>query len=237
MKLTILRTDNVLEEFQTQFGDYPSMFAQLATQCSTEPLEIESVDTRVTVPEKVDADIYLITGSRHSVYEELEWIPKLVKFLEVVLAEGKKIIGICFGHQLMAHYFGGEVGPAEQGWAVGVHTSNIMNHPQWLDTNLDSVSLISSHKDQVQKLPPNAEVFLSNDFCPIAGFTMQGQVVTVQGHPEFSKDYSQALMTYRKEILGEAVYESGVKSLSEATHEHEVFSWLLEFAGLSQVKE
>ena len=61
------------------------------------------------IPQSVDCDGYLITGSRHGVYDELPWIESLVNFIKEVLASRRKIIGVCFGHQLMAHYFGGRV--------------------------------------------------------------------------------------------------------------------------------
>jgi GMP synthase-like glutamine amidotransferase len=96
-----------------------------------------------------------------------------------------------------------------------------VGHPQF--------SLLSSHKDQVAELPKAAEVFATNGFCPIAGFTMSDQVITVQGHPEFSKPYAQGLLDHRRTLLGEAVYQQGMDSMSKATDELLVTRWLLEF--------
>ena len=123
--ICILRTDSVLEQFQPEHGDYPDMFTALLQDVDPE-LEISAVDVRLGSPVQVEHDAYLITGSRHSVYDELVWIQPLVSFLQRVLAADKKVIGICFGHQLMAHYFGGEVTPAQGGWAVGAHTSTLV---------------------------------------------------------------------------------------------------------------
>ena len=230
MQLTILQTDSVLAQLQPAFGDYPQMFGNLIKQINP-GVSINSIDVRTTQPTVIDADVYLITGSRHSVYEPLEWMPGLVEFLRQVLAAKKKIIGICFGHQLMAHFFGGQVTPAEQGWAVGVHASTVIHEHAWMSREkLQSVALLSSHKDQVAKLPQDAQLYLTNDFCPLAGFTIRDQVITVQGHPEFCKEYARALMAVRQEVLGAETYQTGIDSLLVATHEMQMMSWMLRFA-------
>ncbi len=235
-RICILRTDEVLAEFQPEFGDYPQMFARVLRQ--VEPaLQLDVVDARKQLPGSVESDAYLITGSRHSVYEPLPWIGPLVEFLQQVLDAGKKIIGICFGHQLMAHFFGGAVGPAPQGWGVGVQVSNVCQRKAWMSggyvsAQTDRLGLLSSHKDQVLEVPAQAEVYLSSDFCPVAGFTLGSQVITVQGHPEFSREYAGALMTRRREMLGERTYREGMNSLSEAVDPDTAVGWMLNFLQL-----
>lgn len=228
MHICILQTDHVLDQFQPEFGDYPSMFERLLSSVCHD-LRFTSVDVQDGVPAVIDCDAYLITGSRHSVYEDLPWIHDLVEFLREVISANKKILAICFGHQLMAHYFGGEVRAADAGWAVGVHTSDILEQPGWMSENPGEFSLISSHKDQVQSLPEGAEVYASNDFCPIAGFTLGKQIWTIQGHPEFAPQYSQALMAFRREILGEDVYQDGVASLELKTDAKLLAQWMIDF--------
>ena len=79
------------------------------------------------------------------------------------------------------------------------------------------------------ELPDGAEVFATNAFCPIAGFTMGDQVITVQGHPEFTKPYAQGLLDHRRNLLGETVYQQGSASMQQGTDEVLVASWLLAF--------
>ncbi|MDG2277963.1 MAG: amidotransferase [Pseudomonadales bacterium] len=227
MRIAILQTDHVLDEFQEQFGDYPAMFKALLSGVRDD-LEFVCIDVQTESPSRTDCDAYLITGSRHSVYDELPWIPALVDFLREVLAAKKKILGVCFGHQLMAHFFGGEVKPADAGWAVGVHCSDV-DQQTWMVGAEKSVRLLSSHKDQVLHLPDGAQVYASNAFCPIAGFTIGNQVWTIQGHPEFLPDYAHSLMTFRRKILGEAVYAQGLASLSEVTDAALVAEWMMNF--------
>ena len=230
MHIGILQTDHVLEQFQGLFGDYPKMFVDLLSDVRDD-LQFTIYDVQKQTPEAMECDAYLITGSRHSVYDDLPWIQDLVEFLREALLSDKKILGICFGHQLMAHYFGGSAGPAAGGWAVGIHTSQLTKQPEWMpeSESVQQVSLVSSHKDQVQALPDGAQLYATNDFCPISGFTIGDQVWTIQGHPEFAPDYSLALMDYRRELIGEETYQKGKASLDKRTDSKIMAEWMLAF--------
>ena len=179
------------EELISEHGDYPDMFEDLMAGVDRS-VEFTRFYVQNKIPESVDCDGYLITGSRHSVYEDLSWIKELVNFIKHVLASRRKIIGVCFGHQLMAHYFGGLVEKSVKGWAVGVHKSNLVARQSWMDKAdfREDVSLLSSHQDQVVRLPEEATLYATNEFCPIAGFVVGDQVLTIQGHPEFDKEYA-----------------------------------------------
>ena len=228
-RVGILRTDAVLENFQDAHGDYPKMFRDLLLSVDPD-LDIVDYDARVAVPPQVDCDAYVITGSRHSVYDALPWISELADFLGRARAAGAKLLGICFGHQLLAHFFGGEVRPAEAGWAVGVHASRVLKSQPWMaGAPRQAFALLSSHKDQVVKLPDGAELYAGNDFCPLAGYVIGDEVMTVQGHPEFAKAYSRDLMAYREEILGPQTYAAGLASLDEEIHPGVFARWMVDF--------
>lgn len=233
VRIGILQTDSVLDKFQPRFGDYPQMFERVLNSGAQDiGVQVQCVNypTQVAPPPALDCDAYLITGSRDSVYDDLPWIIELVRFIERALAAGKQILGICFGHQLMAHFFGGCVAAAPGGWAVGVHTSEIVQRQNWMGAHTaEQFSLLSSHKDQVAELPQDAQVFATNEFCPIAGFTMGNQVITVQGHPEFTKPYAQGLLDHRRDLLGEDIYQRGSASMARKTDEVLVARWLLAF--------
>jgi GMP synthase-like glutamine amidotransferase len=227
LHIGILQTDSVLEHLQPVHGDYPDMFMQLFAQQDPQ-IKFTNYVVQEAMPEAVECDAYIVTGSRLSVYDDELWIFQLAQFMERALNQQKKIIGICFGHQLMAHFFGGVVAPASAGWAVGVHTSKVVPCG-WMDGGAQDLSLLSSHKDQVQQLPEYAQLFASNELCPIAGFTMNNQVITIQGHPEFNKGYAQALMTHREDILGERVFAQGIDSLTKDLHSQTFVRWALSF--------
>ncbi|MEZ5598278.1 MAG: amidotransferase [Pseudomonadales bacterium] len=222
----LLQTDNVLDQFQMEHGDYPAMFAAVLADPD---IDVQVVDVREGPPPAGAAEAYVITGSRHSVYDDLPWIRALAEFLKGEIAAGRKVVGICFGHQLLAHFLGGRVTPAPGGWEVGVKATRLHERPCWMHAAPDEFSLLSSHKDQVASLPPEAKLLASSANCPVAGFTLGDNVVTFQGHPEFRKPYSRALMDYRRALLGEAVWAAGIASLAEPTSEVLVSQWIRDF--------
>lgn len=237
MRIGILQTDSVRDEFQPRFGDYPAMFTRVLTHAANTrsppiKLTIHTIDVRnEPLPAQADCDGYVITGSKHSAYEDLPWIPPLIEFLKKAIQAQRKIVGICFGHQLIAHYFGGETRPAEAGWAVGVQQTRMLKKAPWMSPARESVGLLSSHKDQVSRLPPGAELIASTPFCPISGYVIGDEVLALQGHPEFVKDYSASLMDMRRELLGDETHHKGVQSLAEDTDEDVVAHWILNFIG------
>jgi GMP synthase-like glutamine amidotransferase len=235
LRIGILRTDEVMPQFQADYGDYPDMFTRLlasaAETCSPpQCLELEFYDARQgEFPEPTNCNGYVITGSRHSVYDDEPWIEPLVDFLRQVIGVDRKVIGICFGHQLMAHFFGGRVEKAAAGWGVGVHSSCVVSEESWMVPSQDHLKLLSMHKDQVTEMPESARLLTTSEFCPIGGFAIGNQVMTLQGHPEFVKNYSRSLMEMRLELIGEPRFQSGMQSLSDATDEALVGQWMINF--------
>src|SRR5262249_13995056 len=126
MRIGILQTGAVRGDLLGEFGDYPTMFrALLANAASDEPIEFRDYDVqRGEYPATLDeCDAYLITGSRESVYDDLPWLPRLEEFVRMLDADRHPLVGICFGHQLVAQALGGETRKADQGWGVGVQTA------------------------------------------------------------------------------------------------------------------
>ncbi len=233
----ILRTDSVMEELRPHFGDYPDMFGELLEEAARtlgeNALELVGYDVQAgELPSRTDAcHGYVITGSRHSVYDDLDWIRGLAEFLSSVLDADGRIVGICFGHQLMAHFFGGRTEPASDGWAVGVHETRLFAEEPWMQPSREAVSLLSMHKDQVTELPPGGRLIAGSEFCPVGGFVVGEQVMTLQSHPEFNKPYVEALIRRREELLGADTYRAGLRSLEQDTHEPLVDQWIMRFLG------
>jgi len=226
----ILQADSVVEQFQPRFGDYPGMFATLLAGAAERPLRFSTFAARdIAYPPADACDAYIITGSRYSVYDAEPWIGALAQFVGAALAAERKIVGICFGHQLIAHFFGGRTAAAEAGWGVGVHSVELISHESWMQPAQPEIRLLSSHKDQVLELPANARSIARSDFCPNAGYVIGDQVLTLQGHPEFSKAYAEVLMRSREELLGRQTFEEGIASLQQETHEPLVARWILNF--------
>ncbi|MFI2811461.1 MULTISPECIES: gamma-glutamyl-gamma-aminobutyrate hydrolase family protein [Microbulbifer] len=230
MKIGVLKTDDVRKELVGEFGEYPEMFAQLLRD---QDPSLEFVTYEVQhghYPDDVDeVDAYLITGSKTGVYEDKPWIPPLMEFVRMLRERGKPTIGICFGHQLIAQALGGKTRKSDKGWGVGVHTYELQETPSWMSEPLDQFSLLVSHQDQVETLPPGARILASSDFCPMAMVQVDENMLTFQAHPEFTKPYSNSLMELRREAFGGDVVEKGQASLQNDIHESTVAKWMLEF--------
>ena len=139
------------------------------------------------------------------------------------------LIGICFGHQMIAKALGGKTELASQGWGVGVQNyQKILTEP-WMEPDLEQFSILSFHKDQVTKLPEDAVLIAESDFCPYSAYYIGEWLISFQGHPELTKDYVRALLHQRENILGQEVLESGIKSLEQQIQPQIIAKWILNF--------
>jgi GMP synthase-like glutamine amidotransferase len=232
MRIGILQADSVMPEFQKDFGNYPAMFMDLlkSVSCANQ-LQFRTYDVeRGVYPASIDeCDVYLITGSRASVYDEKSWIRTLQDYVLSLHRANKMLVGICFGHQLIATALGGRTEAADSGWGVGCHSSQVVRTEEFMTPAQPAFSLLVSHKDQVTQLPKDAELLATSDFCPNAMFRIDRHILTFQGHPEFHKGYSRALMEMRRNILGAEIHSRGIASLAMQTDERLVAEWILNF--------
>lgn len=187
MKIGILQTGHAPEPLEKKFGDYDAMFRTLLDGNGFEFVTYAVVDGEF--PDGPDdADGWLITGSRHGAYEDHPWIPPLEELIRQIQAAGKPLIGVCFGHQIIAQALGGKVEKFKGGWAVG-RTE--------YDYDGETVSLNAWHQDQVTQRPESARLLGTNPFCENAMLAYGDTIWTVQAHPEYSNDFIQGLMETR----------------------------------------
>ena len=230
MRIGILKTDQVREELVDEFGEYPDMFIELLKSVDRE-LEFSVYDvTRGQLPEHLHADdAYLITGSKASVYEEQPWIQALARLVRQLHQARKKLVGICFGHQLVAQALGGRAEKSDRGWGVGVHAACFARIPGWHDYAEAEFKLLVSHQDQVVEPAPGMEVLAGSDFCENAVCQLGDHILTFQGHPEFVPGYSEQLLKLRRENIGEEKYHAGMDSLSQPIDRERVGRWMVNF--------
>lgn len=230
MKIGILRTDTVRPEWAPEFGEYPDMFKRLLGEADPD-LEFVVWDVEAgELPAHTDeADGYLITGSKSSVYEDKPWIRALEAFVRTLHAEKRKVVGICFGHQLIAQALGGFVEKSSKGWGVGVHTYAVTAPDLLSDHQGEQLRLLVSHQDQVAEMPPGAVEIVQNDHCDIGGMRIGKHVLTFQGHPEFVPEYAREIMEYRREVIGESRVEEGLASLATEHQGSRVARWIVDF--------
>ena len=103
------------------------------------------------------ADAFLVTGSPCSVYDSDPWIAALADFVRRCAERQKKLLGICFGHQLIAQALGGQVEKSKAGWLLGLHQFDLYQQPTWMIPARSDCSLYFINQDQVITLPPGAQ--------------------------------------------------------------------------------
>ena len=215
MKLCILDNDTLDPAVEPIYKSYGVMTERLLRDAGATG-QIDLFNTmQGHYPESFDAyDAVLLTGSKADSFSQEPWVLALRQKVEQLLQAKKKLIGICFGHQLIALCLGARVGRAPQGWGAGR-----MDY-QWLAPELPEaqgrcdIALLASHQDQVFDLPEGARLLATSEFCPVAAFAVEDRVFCVQPHPEFVVDYSAYLLNKRRATLGEARYISCIDRLA-----------------------
>ena len=189
MLVGILQCGHVPGEVASEHGDFSAMFAAL----------LEGHDFAFRTWSVVDmefpqgpaaADAWLVTGSRHGAYDPLPFIAPLEDLIRAVYAERRPLVGVCFGHQIVAQALGGRVEKWRGGWSIGRQTYRI--------EGLGEVALNAWHQDQVTELPPGARVVGETPACRVAALAYGEHSWTIQPHPEFTPALIAAYVATRR---------------------------------------
>lgn len=230
IKLGILECDTLYDDLKEDYSSYGRMFVDLFERLGYlfdyHFFQVQSEH----LPQAFECDAYLITGSKAGVYDQHPWLDSLANWVKAAHQRQEKIAGVCFGHQFLAHHLGGQAGLSEKGWGIGLHTTTLEQLPSWLtQAPDDQLTLIYSHQDQVQRLPAEAKRLAGSEFCPNAAFYIDNNVLTFQGHPEFTPEYLKRLLPRRAQRIGEALLEAKLTALKPAKDSDLVGDWLAQF--------
>lgn len=187
MLIGILQTGQAPDALAAQSGDYPDMFQRLLAEqgLSFRTYRVLDLEFPASVSE---CDGWLITGSRFGAYEDHAFIPPLEDFIRQAFAQAVPMVGICFGHQIIAQALGGKVEKFAGGWSVG---------PTEYDFGGQALRLNAWHQDQVVERPAMAQVAGRSAFCENAALVYDDRIFTVQAHPEFRSEFVDGLMKTR----------------------------------------
>ena len=220
MLIGILQTGLAPDTLAAEMGDYPDMFARLldGNGFSFRSFRVVEGEFPASV---TTCDGWLITGSRHGTYEDHPWIPPLEAFIRAAYAAHVPLVGICFGHQIIAQAMGGKVERYAGGWAIGATD---------YDFGGQKLTLNAWHRDQVTEVPDTAKVVASNDFCANAALLYDDRAFTVQAHPEFRPAFIDGLMRTRgKGLVPDAVMAAAAEKLAQPLQDRSMAAQIAAF--------
>lgn len=195
VSIGILAADTGPDALKSVHGSFAQLFIRLFEQAGfTFDYRIYPVcqDEFPESPEVCDA--WLITGSANDAYDTLPWIDALKRFVVELDKAKKPLVGICFGHQLIAEALGGRVEKFSGGWCLGNHEYQV-SEPSAELFSLERFRINVIHQDQVVVKPARANWLASSDHCQFAALSYDDHILTMQGHPEFHHEYERDFLT------------------------------------------
>jgi GMP synthase-like glutamine amidotransferase len=235
MLIGILETGRVNETLIPRYGEYAPMFE--AWLCRADPgfayRAYATLDGEIPAS-PAECDAWLVTGSKHGVYDDLPWIDPLKAFLRASRAAGQPIIGICFGHQILAEALGGQAMKSAKGWGAGAHEYDVVRRPAWMAGAPDSFAIHAMHQDQVTAIPEDATVLAASPFCEFAmlayGDPDAPDAISIQPHPEFDVDYARALVELRSGVaIPPDRSAQALESFGRTVHQQEMARWCVDY--------
>ena len=227
ISIGILQTGAVPNHLVERHGFYDGMMRRmLGDRYAYTTYDVEAGELPAR-PE--DHAAYVITGSPAGVYDPLPWIEPLKAFIRG--ARGRaKMVGICFGHQIMAEALGGRVEKSAKGWGLGLHHYDVKATAHWMDDG-GRVSVAASHQDQVTVAPAGATVLAGNAFTPYAILAYAGgDAISFQFHPEFDRTFAEALVDLkRSSFVDPTEVERTLATFAAPSDAPRVANWIRRF--------
>jgi GMP synthase-like glutamine amidotransferase len=232
--IAILETGVPPADLDKTYGTYVDMFSGTLAREGRNFRAFRALEGEL--PE-VDGDLkgVVITGSPAGVYEGDPWIVALIDWLRL-LNRDVPVVGICFGHQIMAQAWGGHVEKSNKGWGVGLHEYEIHAHDVWrqllgADAEHTAIRIAVTHQDQVVKTPDTAIVLAGSEFTPNGAlFYTDRKALSFQCHPEFCEGFASDLLLSRRGIrIDAALVDHAVETLKGRNHRSDVLGAISRF--------
>ena len=216
-RVGILLCDDLHEELTTRWSSYLALFETLLADPRQ---DLQAIGYRVHADEwpqaSDEADAWLVTGSRASVHEAPDWVAPLQALVRDIDTRGIPLVGVCFGHQLIHSALGGRTQRSSMGWHLGAYP--VRCERAFADRAPgEALSLLAVHQDQVIEPAPDFERLATSDQCPWYA-SRRGRTLTIQGHPEFDREFFRALMQRVREKAGDDAVDAALSGLPGEDH-------------------
>lgn len=230
LQVGLLECDHVVEPLRDVGGDYSDMFRGLLAGAQPQ-LELLTYDVvGGELPDDPAAHpAWLITGSSFSVFDDEPWIGDLLDFVRAVHAGDQRLVGICFGHQAIAHALGGATARSDRGWGVGVHQLEIVSPRTWMHPAEQHLRMVMSHQDQVVALPRGATVLARTDHCETAMLEVGDRLLGIQGHPEYTTEYAAAVLDTRLDRIPPDLVAAARATFGDQTDANAASEWIARY--------
>lgn len=221
MKIGILKCDTAMENVLQKYGDYDELFYQLL-KLSDKDIKIDCFDcVSGQLPDKHNYhnyDGFIISGSRYSCYQDIEWINKLKEKIIEMDQLNIKMVGVCFGHQIILDALGGKVEPNPKGWEVSVNYIFVTEKTCQIfpETKKKYFSINQMHQDIVTKIPKDFTELFYNSNSRYQGCFKQN-ILTFQGHPEYNSFIINEFLKKRKDVIGSEMVNDGLQKIFNET--------------------
>ena len=203
MRMMILSAGSTMPDIAERRGDYDRWIRETTGDAWTGRWAIHDVRTDAPLPGPRDADAFVITGSSSSVTERTPWMLRAEALVRGIERARGPLLGICFGHQMIAQALGGEVKKNPRGREIGtVRVQRLLDDPLFAGLPR-SFDMNATHVDAVVELPPHAEVLATTSLDPVAAFRVGDRVKAVQFHPEFDADVMRGYLRARTDKVRE----------------------------------
>jgi GMP synthase-like glutamine amidotransferase len=234
MKIGIITCGHVDPPLSDDHGQYADMIESVLYDINDGYTFQDYDATLGQFPEYGECHGFIISGSVHNAYDEDPWILQLSEWIVGCEAQRKPLVGICFGHQLIARALGGKVEKSNKGWGIGSYEVQIKAQKKWMNLAVDTARLLVSHQDQVVIVPRAVKVIAGNDFCPNFMFVKDNHLFTVQGHPEFSTSFTEKLVEKRKHLIAPSYYQQAFEEINKPQDSALILHWIDNFFVMAQ---
>jgi len=199
--LVIVKTGSTIPSLTPRYGDFDEWIVR-GLGPAVPPVVVWNAAAAEPPPTSVGAVV--VTGSPAMVSDREPWSEATASWLAARVEEGLPTLGICYGHQLLAHALGGQVGANPRGREIGtitVHLKDAADEDPLLGSFGRRLRAQATHVESVIRLPESAVALGFSEGDPHQAFRIGRHAWGLQFHPEFGVEVMRGYVEYRWPVL------------------------------------